>query len=117
MYDVNIYICPGFKSFYSKFSPVRALSRPAQSAGFLRHLYHICICTSLLVCPCVVTSCSLVLTLATVCCLTKLCVCVSHEFWKGKQIISRSGAVDCYLKAVLVHFVSPFVVAFFYNFF
>ena len=33
----TVQACPGSKNFYSKFSPMMALSRPALSAGFLQH--------------------------------------------------------------------------------
>ena len=46
----TVQACPGFNNFYSKLSPIRALSRPARSAGFPRHaviyyIYGLC-CTT-----------------------------------------------------------------------
>ena len=34
--------CPGLKNLYSKFLPIKALLRPARSAGFRRHLRALC---------------------------------------------------------------------------
>ena len=37
----TVQVCPGLKNIYSKFWPMMALSRPARSAGFLRHAIRI----------------------------------------------------------------------------